>query len=585
MSFLERPLPCDDDFSLRGSKRTSGSLADVAQFVNPQYTQLGFLTPEASPTDATPRRTSFALSEKRSTYFSGSSAASSFASQSGCGTPSSSTPGSSASNSRRQSLLPESQYYLSAISSSPSNRPQKPARAAVTDQLPLQESSLWSYITSTDTASLITDGAAACMPGGDFTIVAQTDSPWLYGRAVQPAQIDESTILSRDLEAEFNNPIAAGASHTFELNQPLFNYGQPTIFESPPPQPDTEMYDAAGDSSPNAPLLAPPFEGWQGKYDTDSLNSNAATADLIRQTLNSSSHNSKRSLSAFIYHLPSDDDSERDHAASQTVNKRNKRQKQRQDTFNRELWPSGKPHKCRHCKYACNRQEHLRRHEMSVHDPKEMLPCAFDGCIDRRTGGPREIICRWDNLKAHYTKTHFKYGSSEKGGKNYRKSMKAAHEKGLSVYDPRWTLLLDRKMNVNHEIKDHLHVWKMLGYSILETRDTKVQDVVPDWQGLGDKTLQKSDPLQKADPRWRALWDGTLTFDKAMERGQDMKESEAQGLLGVTMLETEAMGIKHLDPRWTEILSGRMSVEQSEKLGVKHRNPVWKEVARHRTRL
>ena len=159
--------------------------------------------------------------------------------------------------------------------------------------------------------------------------------------------------------------------------------------------------------------------------------------------------------------------------------------------------------------------------------------------------------------------------------------MKAALEKGLRIYDSRWAFLTDNKMDVNKEIEDDkgnicfLHVWKMLGYSILETRDIKVKDVYPEWKVTEGRTADEK--LQTFDPRWKALLGGTLTFEKAMDRGKHMDESEAQGLLGVTMLETEAMGIKHLDPRWTMLLSGRMSVEQSEKLGVK-------QIARRRAR-
>ena len=608
MSLLE----LDDDFSLNGSKRTYGSLANVAECVNPQCTdkrygttQLEFTTPEPSPTGVTPRRESFALSENRSTYFSNSSA-SSFLSLSGRGTPSQLTPGSSASSSRRQSmLLPESQqcYF-----SSPSSRPQRPKRAAATDQCPLQESSPGSYIASTDAESLITDGAAVCTPGGEFTMVIdgytgraprqwqsygpQNDTLPLYERAAQPAQIDESTIWGRGLGTDFSIPMAAPTSHTLEPGQPLFGDTQPTIFGAVS-QPNTAAYDSADSSSPNAPSLEPPFELCPGEYDPevefadDYMVSNAPTVRRsylpIRQPPKDSSHNSKRSrgspLKIYTLSPSSDDELEYDHAASPIFKSRNRRQKQRQGTAYKI--EKDKPHRCRCCPYACNRPEHLRRHEESKHRGEDliMLPCAFPGCKDRKLDKHREIIARFDNLKAHYTKTHFKYGSTEKGGKNERKSMKAAQEMGLSIYDQRWTLLLHEKMNVNHEIEDFLHVWKMLGYSIRETRDTRVKDVAPDWPAPEDETLQRY------DPRWKALWNGTLTFDQAMDVGKDMKESEAQGLLGVTMLETEEMGIKHLDVRWVHMDNGRMSVEQSEKLGVKQRNPVWKDlIARRKAR-
>ena len=609
MSLLE----LDDDFSLNGSKRTYGSLANVAECVNPQCTdkrygttQLEFMTPEPSPTGVTPRRESFALSENRSTYFSGSSA-SSFLSLSGRGTPSQLTPGSSASSSRRQSILsPESQH---CYFSSPSNRPQRPKRAAVNDQCPLQESFPESHIASTDATSSITDSAAVCTPGSEFTMVidgctGRAPRQWqsygppnealsLYERATQPAQIDESTIWGRGLGADFSIPIAAPTSHTFEPGQPLFGDTHPMIFERAVSQPNASAYDSTDSSSPNAPSLEPPFELCPGECDTevqfadDFMVSNTPTARRsylpIRQPPKDSSHNVKRSrgsqLKIYTLSPSSDDDLEYDHAGPSIFKSRNRRQKQRQGTAYKV--EKDKPHRCRRCPYACNRPEHLRRHEDSKHRGEDvvMLPCAFHGCKDRKTDGHREIQSRSDNLKAHYTRTHFRYGITEKGGKNERKSMKAAQEMGLSIYDERWTLLLDRKMDVNHEIKDFLHVWKMLGYSIRETRDTRVKDVAPDWPGPEDETLQKY------DPRWKALWNGTLTFDQAMDVGKDMKESEAQGLLGVTMLETEEMDIKHLDVRWVHMDNGRMSVEQSEKLGVKQKNPVWKDlIARRKAR-
>lgn len=571
----------DDGFSLNGSKRTSGSLANVAEFVNPQYTQLGFLTPEPSPTDATPRYGSFALSENRTTYFSGSSE-SSFRSHSGCGTPYQSTPDSSASNSRRPSiLLPESQQcYLSAISSSPSSRSQRPKRAVGTDQSALQESSPGSYIASTDTASFISDSAAACTPGGELTMVTDgytekaprlwqnygppQDTSSIFERAAQPGRIDELTSWNPDLVADFDSSIVIPASHAFELSQPLFSHTQPATFDCTASQPEVAG-DPADNTSSSVPSLAPAFEFCLAKYDTevefvdDDRTPDATVGPsifdniLIRQPLDDSSHKNR--------------------------NKRQRQSEKRREGVTWKIVPrKDKIHNCRRCDYACNRWEHLRRHEDSKHldEKTNWLPCVFDGCKDRKADKHREIKARNDNLVAHYNKTHFKYGSTEKGGKNERKSMKEAHEMGLCASDQRWTLLLEEKMNVNHEIEGFLHVWKMLGYSIRETRDTRVKEVVPDWPCPEDETLQKY------DARWKALWDGTLTFDQAMSVGKDMKESEKQGLLGVTMLETEEMGIKHLDVRWVEMDNRRMSVEQSEKLGVKQRNPVWKDLVTRR---
>ena len=602
MSFLEPPA-YDDDFNFCESRRTSGSRANVVEFVDPQYTvkpygttQLGYMTPENSPTDTTPRRESFP-----SSCFYDSSAASSFMSHSGSVTPSLATPDSSASNSRRQSMLLSEcqQYYLSATSSSPSNHPQGLKNAAATDQCPLQDSSIAPYLANTNDPSLDSEGAAACVPEGEFALIVDNligkartqwpsyspqtaSSPWY--RTLQPAQIDESTIWGCNLQAKPNNTIAARSAHPFEISQPLFGPAQPTIFENSPPHPARGAYSPEGISSPNATSLGPPFECRVIKSGTDmeiSDNQDVAAKHFasLKDVFNGPplSHTSSP---------PSDDDLEREQAPSR-IRKHNRKHRQSQgatcefERYKRE--PKNKSHQCPEpsCDYACHRHEHLDRHIKSKHmegGPEE-LPCAFHDCINRRSGKHRMIQARFDNLKAHYTNTHFKYGSSENGGKNARKSMKEAHEMGLSLYDYRWSLLLEKKMDVNEEIEKELHVWKMLGYSIRETRDTKVKDVKPDWQEPGDPYLQEF------DPRWRALWDGTLTFEKAMSKGKHMKESDAQGLLGVTMSETEAMGIKSLDPRWAVLLSGRMSVEQSEKLGVKQRNPKWKDlVAKRRAR-
>ena len=588
--YLLEPLPCDDDFNFGDSRRTSGSLVNVEEYVDPQYTvkpygiaQLGFMTPETSPTDTACRHDSIATS-----YFRGSSAASSFMSHSGGGTTPLTTPDSSASNSRRQSLLlPEGQqYYLSPHSSSPSDYPHGPKKVAATDQCSLEESSTAPYLANTNAVSLNTDGAAACLPESGFTMVVddftgkasrqwhsyspETASSPLY-RTLQPAQIDESTNWSCDLVAKVDSSMAARTAQTFEFNPPLFGHGQSTIF--PLSQPVKDAYSIEGNSSPNTPSLAPPFELGDVKYHTDI---DYADHDMVSDVTTTG-------ISSFVRVFrdlppndkvspPSDDDLERRPAHPRSHNKKNRAA---YELGSYKLESRTKSHRCREpdCSYACNRPEHLRRHENSKHmkENTEWLPCEFHGCIDPKHGKQRKINSRQDNLKMHYTKTHFKYGASEKGGKNDRKSMKVAHEMGLNVYDHRWTLLLGNQMDVNSEIEDNLHVWKMLGYSILETKNTKVKDLAPECKVPEDKTLQEY------DPRWKALWDGTLTFDKAMNVGKHMKESEAQWLLGVTMLETEAMGIKHLDPRWTMMLSGRMSVEQSEKLGVKQRNPAWKD--------
>ena len=598
MTFLEPPA-CDDDFNFCESRRTSVSQANV-EFVDPQYTvkpygitQLGYLTPDNSPTDTTPRRESFPGS-----CFYGSSAASSFISHSGSVTPSLATPGSSASSSRRQSmLLPEcQQYYLSATSSSPPNHSQGLENGVAIDQCPLQDSSIAPYLANTNDPSLNAEGAAACVPEGELNMIVnnligkaqtqwpnycpQTAGPSWY-RPTHAAQIDESTNWSCDLQTKVNSVIAARSPHTFENSQPLFSPEQPTIFGNSPLLSVSGAYNTEGSSNPNAASLGPPFEHVVIKSGTDMEISD--DEGVATKYLTSLKDVFKGRPLSHTSSPPSDDELERGQVPSR-VRRHNRRYRQSQgatcEFAKYKCESKNKNHQCPNpkCDYACQRYEHLDRHIRSKHmeGGAEELPCAFHDCIDRKTGKHRMILARQDNLKAHYTNTHFKYGSSENGGKNARKSMKEAYEMGVSSHDYRWNLLLEKKMNVNEELEKELHVWKMLGYSIRETRDTKVKEVRPDCQKEGDPYLQEF------DPRWKALWDGTLTFDKAMSKGKHMKESDAQGLLGVTMLETEAMGIKSLDPRWTVLLSGRMSVEQSEKLGVKQRNPKWKDVVAKR---
>lgn len=233
---------------------------------------------------------------------------------------------------------------------------------------------------------------------------------------------------------------------------------------------------------------------------------------------------------------------------------------------------SSKQHKCEYlgCGYACNRPEHLNRHIDSKHNPTAKdHQCVFTDCIDKKTGLRKMIHSRHDNYKAHYSKTHFSYGNTEKSGKNRRRSMKVSVEEGLRNVDARWTMLLAGKMSMDENVDKFLSVWKMLGYSIRETQNIKVKDIAPEWQGPDETTLEA------LDPRWEKIKDGTLTFEQAMSVGMDMLETPKQGLLGVDMWESEKMGLKEKDPRWNALLSGQMSIEDSEKLGMKQHNPAW----------
>ena len=135
----------------------------------------------------------------------------------------------------------------------------------------------------------------------------------------------------------------------------------------------------------------------------------------------------------------------------------------------------------------------------------------------------------------------------------------------LKSEDARWNQLLEGGIRFGDTETGY---WKMLGYSIKETQDIKVKDLVPEWEGPDDTTLKKF------DPRWKKLLDGDMTFEQAMERGRWMPEGEKEGLLGVDMMTSKAMGLQEVDPRWKKLLDGTMSLETSDKLGVRHHNPL-----------
>ena len=134
--------------------------------------------------------------------------------------------------------------------------------------------------------------------------------------------------------------------------------------------------------------------------------------------------------------------------------------------------------------------------------------------------------------------------------------------------------------------------WKMLGYSIRETRDIKVKDVIAksptllqQWntqiqtqnQNQNNLLLDDSTTLKELDFRWKMLLEGTMDFETCMAEGHKMKEFERKdrGLLGVSMLESEEMGLKDWDPSWAWLMSGEITVKEREILGVKNLNTGW----------
>lgn len=294
------------------------------------------------------------------------------------------------------------------------------------------------YLANADTGSSIDDAAAAYLLGPEFDMVvdglsenAQRQGPFygpqnlassLYGGIAPAAQTGQSLNWNRDLVAFFPNT---------------------------PSQSEEEAYDTEDNCSPSAPSLAPPLQSseWSlGRYGTSEEFNDEDMGSNFARIVPSCLDLSGQPLPKKLW---SPSNNRLKLRAAQIAKPHKRRQKFPIQVVKEFPKQNDRPQRCREpdCDYACNRPEHLRRHEASKHCKEfdggpEMLPCAFEGCKDRRTGRHREIQARMDNLKAHYTKTHFRYGNSEKGGKNDRKSMKEAYEMGLSEYDSRWTLLL-----------------------------------------------------------------------------------------------------------------------------------------------
>ena len=245
---------------------------------------------------------------------------------------------------------------------------------------------------------------------------------------------------------------------------------------------------------------------------------------------------------------------------------------------------SDKKHPCTECNsQGLNvrfvRPEHLVRHKKSHHEGADtiMWPCKVHDCVDKE-GKRKKIKARGDNMAPHYNNTHFSWGNSDHSGKNRRISLKESQEIELLNEDPRWVRFLEGKITFDGNPKGE---WKMLGYSIAETQSIKVTDVISSNRTLSalwsDHRLQhphlsEDTTLKELDWRWRMLEEGTMDWDIAMEVGYRMKEFERKdkGLLGVTMFESEEMGLGDVDPRWAMLRSGEMTEEQSKLLGVRH---------------
>ena len=231
---------------------------------------------------------------------------------------------------------------------------------------------------------------------------------------------------------------------------------------------------------------------------------------------------------------------------------------------------TSKRHPCEYCNMKFARPEHLSRHRKSIHDENvKTFPCVVPDCMEKDRITHKTLKARGDNLAPHYQNTHFKWGNSEKSGKNRRISLKESYELGLASCDNRWNRYLEGRIKIDVHDPAHPCEWKMLGYSIKETQEILVKQLFPK-EDVPDGTT-----LKAYDHRWGKMIDGTMDYETAMATGNDILTKPEHGALGVTMKETEEMGIKDIDVRWKVLLNGRMSIEDSEILGVKHLNPAW----------
>ena len=546
--------------------------ADGESYVNPQYTDKryhrfrenqsspvsnGFMTPCPSRVHPISRRPSLMLSDSTTSCNAEPLSASSTSSfhSSPEYSSSSSSSGSTAASSRRQSAIYHDghQYYSAESSPTPAFRPGRSKDSFSVEHYCLQEPIHTDpQLVYSNASSFDVTGEAIphdnpnelLVPANNFVPSGQIE--WQGAEDVLcglpefdlSEQNPASVCLGVDLVPNFGGnsvtQLDGCPQMDFEGHQagPLRGLGAP---QGPEPSHTA--------SSLNPQTLGPPFDLCERS--SDEYVSTSDDDGLLGSTGAGISNALRKYAKAY---RPPERRSTRDSSSSKTG-------------------CSSRQNKCDHCTYACNRPEHLTRHVNAKHnpDPKRFM-CKFPDCIDKKSGERRIIVGRNDNYKAHYTKTHFSYGNTEKSGKNIRQSMKASIEKGLRDVDFRWNMMLEGKMSMDPSTKS---IWKMIGYSIRETREIKVKDIKPEWQGPDDTTLEEF------DARWNALKNRTLDYEQAMSVGTDMPESEEQGLLGVSMAESEEMGIKHLDVRWKLLLEGKMSVKDSETLGMKEKNPAW----------
>ena len=119
----------------------------------------------------------------------------------------------------------------------------------------------------------------------------------------------------------------------------------------------------------------------------------------------------------------------------QIQHKSSRRHTKKRSPFKGETRSVAKSHLCNRCPLAFTRPEHLKRHVKS-HEDGINLPCPYAPHCEKR------IKDREDNLNAHLLTTHYKYGKTERGGKNVRYSLQSsmdlmAYVMGILISNPK----------------------------------------------------------------------------------------------------------------------------------------------------
>ena len=611
------------------------------QFVNPQDTdkRSGFaqfdLTysglcvstcetkPSVSRVEPGFRRPSLTISDTRSLD------SSTFESSPGCLTPCTPVSATSSSSSRRQSMaMPaHQQYYLSPGSPSPVSRSPRSKRIGSTDHYSLQQP-FTPEAPITMTAFMINGGPSYCleehfpMMNNEYTtntglsgLPCHQANDDFMSECQQVIHPDSTASLSADMARNFS---FAMGGQVKDFAHPFGDGSQTQMYHTGVPSFEVDLPHMAIDPMDAVRSLDAPFEYNKEEHETqfaeeeeeESLSATTmpstsggrkpSTRTRKKRSYTRMSETSSQSSSFSSSYTSSKPSSSTTTKPRPKPSPTNKKPKRSGWSTRLVVGSSDKKHPCTECNaQGLNvrfvRPEHLVRHKKSHHEGEETVwhACKVPGCIDPKSQSQKKIKARGDNLAPHYNNTHFSWGNSDHSGKNRRISLKESQEIDLLNEDSRWVRFLEGRIVMDGNPKGE---WKMLGYSIRETRDILVKDVVAkcptllqQWntqlqaqsqsqnQNQNNLLLDDTTTLKDLDFRWKMLIEGTMDFETCIAEGHKMKEYERKdrGLLGVSMLESEEMGLRDLDPRWMRLRSGGMSEKESEILGVKHLNTGW----------